>query len=188
MKAVIQRVKKAAVHVEGRARDEFRADSAPHANAAQFADAARFADTAPHAEISSGLLILLGVEAGDTLADADWLTGKISQMRIFSDDAGKMNLSLIDTRGDALIISQFTLMADTKKGNRPSFIRAARPEEAIPLYEAFVARFRIALSVTETNASQRSATVLTGVFGADMQVSLINDGPVTIQLDTRNKE
>lgn len=133
---------------------------------------------AVHNKIGPGLLILLGIETGDTNEDATWLAAKISQMRIFNDEEGKMNLSLSDTKGEALIISQFTLMADTKKGNRPSFIRAARPEEATPLYAHFIQNIEF----------QLLKKVGTGVFGADMQVSLVNDGPVTIQIDSRNKD
>lgn len=118
--------------------------------------------------IDHGLLILLGVHDTDTQTDVDYLIKKIAQMRIFEDEQGKMNLSIEDVKGALLSISQFTLFADTKKGNRPSFIAAARPETAIPLYEAFNDGLR-----------QRGITVETGEFGADMAVSLVNDGPVT---------
>lgn len=128
--------------------------------------------------IEKGLLVLLGIEAADTREDAAWLFQKIAQMRIFSDADGKMNLSLQDVGGELLIISQFTLHASTKKGNRPSFIQAARPEQAIPLYEHFIALAK----------NQFPSKVKTGVFGADMQVALINDGPVTITMDSKNKE
>ena len=128
--------------------------------------------------ISRGLLILLGIGHDDTEADIDWLCKKIAAMRIFSDEAGLMNLSVQDIAGDLLVISQFTLHASTKKGNRPSFIRAARPETAIPLYVNFV----------EHLARESGRPVGTGEFGADMKVSLINDGPVTIVMDSRAKE
>lgn len=127
-------------------------------------------------QISHGLVVLLGVEHGDTLADADWLAGKIAQMRIFGDAEGKMNLSVKEVGGSILVVSQFTLHASTKKGNRPSFIRAARPEAAIPLYEHFM------------TVLARDVAVQRGVFGADMQVALINDGPVTIWMDSMAKE
>ena len=126
--------------------------------------------------IDHGLLILLGVHETDTQTDVDYLIKKIAQMRIFEDEQGKMNLSIEDVKGALLSISQFTLFADTKKGNRPSFIAAARPETAIPLYEAFNEGLR-----------QRGITVGTGEFGADMAVSLVNDGPVTIIIDSQNK-
>jgi len=128
--------------------------------------------------IDDGILILLGIEALDSEIDADWIISKISGLRIFSDSEGKMNLSIKDVNGAFLVISQFTLYASTKKGNRPSYIQAARPEQAIPLYEYFVSKLK-----TETNLK-----VETGVFGADMKVSLINDGPVTISIDSKNKE
>ncbi len=126
--------------------------------------------------ISHGLVVLLGVEHEDTVEDADWLAGKIAQMRIFADAEGKMNLGVKDVGGSVLVVSQFTLHASTKKGNRPGFTRAARPEQAIPLYEHF-------MTVLATEVP-----VKRGVFGADMQVSLINDGPVTIWMDSRAKE
>ncbi len=126
-----------------------------------------------HAKIGKGLLVLLGIAQSDTTTDAEWLAGKIAQMRIFADAEGKMNLSVVQTGGGALVVSQFTLLADARKGNRPSFIAAARPEQAIPLYEAFVAEMT------------RFVPTQTGVFGADMQISLVNDGPVTIVLDTK---
>lgn len=126
--------------------------------------------------IDHGLLILLGVHETDTQTDVDYLIKKIAQMRIFEDEQGKMNLSIEDVKGALLSISQFTLFADTKKGDRPSFIAAARPETAIPLYEAFNEGLR-----------QRGITVETGEFGADMAVSLVNDGPVTIIIDSQNK-
>ncbi|MCR9172662.1 MAG: D-aminoacyl-tRNA deacylase [bacterium] len=127
--------------------------------------------------IDKGLLLLVGIEHEDTQEDIDWLVKKVRQLRIFSDSEGKMNLSLQDIDGSALVISQFTLHASTKKGNRPSYIRAARPEVAIPLYEAFI----------QTLAAQ-NITVETGEFGADMKVHLVNDGPVTIWMDSRDKQ
>ena len=131
-----------------------------------------------HSKIGSGLLVLLGVEEADTKDDISWLSKKIVQMRIFSDEKGKMNRSLIDVQGGLLVVSQFTLHASTKKGNRPSYIKAARPEVAIPLYEQF-------LQVSESDLGR---AVSSGEFGADMQVSLLNDGPVTIIIDTKNKQ
>jgi D-tyrosyl-tRNA(Tyr) deacylase len=130
-------------------------------------------------EIGQGMLILLGIEDADDETDVAWLTGKLVKMRVFSDDAGLMNLSLIEVKGSALIVSQFTLHASTKKGNRPSLIRAARPEKAIPLYEKFIEAMKELLG---------EACVETGEFGADMQVSLTNDGPVTIPIDSRNRQ
>jgi len=150
MKAVIQRVSKASVTIEG--------------------------DLV--ANINSGLLILLGIVEQDTQDDIDWLVNKISNCRIFNDDNQVMNRSLIDINGEALVVSQFTLHASTKKGNRPSYIKAAKPEIAIPLYEAFVKQIQSVLS----------KTVQTGQFGADMKVELLNDGPVTIIMDSKNKE
>jgi D-tyrosyl-tRNA(Tyr) deacylase len=126
------------------------------------------------AEIKAGLLVLLGVTDDDTSKEAAWLASKVVNMRIFNDAEGKMNLSLLDVGGGALVVSQFTLYADARKGNRPSYIQAARPEKAKPLYEAFVAEMEKLLG----------KPVPTGVFGADMKVSLINDGPVTIVLET----
>lgn len=130
------------------------------------------------AEIGGGMLILLGVTPEDTEADADWLVGKISRLRIFDDADGVMNLSLLDTQGEALVVSQFTLMASYRKGNRPSYIHAAPPAVAIPLYEYFVAQLQQALG----------RDIPTGRFGADMKVSLTNDGPVTIVMDSKNPE
>lgn len=126
--------------------------------------------------ISHGLVVLLGVEHEDTAEDADWLAAKIAQMRIFSDAEGKMNLGVKDVGGSVLVVSQFTLHASTKKGSRPGFTRAARPEQAIPLYEHFMA------------ALAQEVPVKKGVFGADMQVALINDGPVTIWMDSKARE
>jgi D-tyrosyl-tRNA(Tyr) deacylase len=130
------------------------------------------------AEIRRGLLILLGIEENDKQEDADWLVQKILGMRIFADAEDKMNLDLGQIEGDVLVVSQFTLHALTKKGNRPSFIRAARPEQAIPLYEYFI----------RTMEQQTGRKIQTGTFGAMMDVALINDGPVTILMDTANKE
>jgi len=130
------------------------------------------------AAIGPGLLVLLGICEEDGAEDIEWLVKKIAGLRIFDDANGVMNVDVRDACGDALVVSQFTLMALTKKGNRPSYIRAARPEVAIPLYEQFCAALEAALG----------KPVPTGTFGADMQVSLINDGPVTICIDTKNKE
>ncbi|MFD2601921.1 D-aminoacyl-tRNA deacylase [Flavobacterium suzhouense] len=150
MKAVIQRVSEASVTIEGK----------------------RVAD------IKAGLLILVGIEDADTLEDINWLSAKIVKLRIFGDDEGLMNRSIEDINGDVIVVSQFTLHAATKKGNRPSYIRAAKPDIAIPLYEAFVLQM-------EKDLGKK---VQTGEFGADMKVALINDGPVTIIIDTKNKE
>ena len=130
------------------------------------------------AQIQQGLLVLLGIEMEDTKDDAVWLANKISQLRIFSDEEGVMNKSILEVNAEVIVVSQFTLHAKTKKGNRPSYIKAARPEQAIPLYE----QFKKALSLSIGNE------VKSGEFGANMQVSLINDGPVTILIDTKNKE
>lgn len=150
MRAVVQRVRAARVEIAG----------------------------ATVSEIGPGLLILLGVETGDTAEDRDWLCRKIANLRIFPDADGQMNRSLVDMAGQAIVVSQFTLLAATKKGNRPSYIRAARPEEAVPMYEAFVASLE---GIT-------GRPVGTGEFGADMQVHLVNDGPVTITIDSRKRE
>lgn len=128
--------------------------------------------------IQKGFLILLGIEAEDTSEDLAWLVQKIASMRIFPDEEGKMNRDILEANGDIIVVSQFTLHASTKKGNRPSFIRAARHEQAIPLYEDFVYQLEGALN----------KKVGTGVFGADMKVSLVNDGPVTIAMDSKNRE
>ncbi len=128
--------------------------------------------------IGPGLLILLGIEESDGLSDIEWLCGKISRLRIFDDKQGIMNLSIQDVNGDIMIVSQFTLHASTKKGNRPSYIKAASPETAIPLYETFIEQMQEALG----------KVVVTGKFGAYMQVNLCNDGPVTISIDTKNRE
>ena len=130
-------------------------------------------------EIATGLLILVGIEETDTAEDIDWLVKKTCQMRIFNDADGVMNLSVQKIGGKIIVVSQFTLHASTKKGNRPSYIRAARPETAIPLYEELIDEFKKALG---------GKKVQTGIFGADMQVYLVNDGPVTIILDSKNKE
>lgn len=129
-------------------------------------------------QIDFGLVVLVGIEVEDNQEDADWLIGKLSQLRIFSDEEGKMNLSIQDVQGQFLVISQFTLHASTKKGNRPSYIKAARPEIAIPLYEYFKKEL----------ANVSACLVKCGEFGADMQVALINDGPVTIVIDSKNRE
>lgn len=131
-----------------------------------------------HSSIDAGMMVLVGVETGDTPADVEWLAGKVAALRIFNDEEGVMNRSIIDAGGDLLAVSQFTLTASTRKGNRPSYIRAARPEEAVPLYELFC-------SMMEERLGKE---VKRGVFGADMQVELINDGPVTIIIDSRLKE
>ena len=128
--------------------------------------------------IGSGILIMLGIEEADTAEDINWLSGKIARLRIFRDSEDVMNLSALDTGGEAMVISQFTLHASTKKGNRPSYIRAARPETAIPLYEQFVNQLEEDLG----------REVKTGEFGAYMQIELLNDGPVTIMIDSRNRE
>jgi D-tyrosyl-tRNA(Tyr) deacylase len=127
-------------------------------------------------EIQQGLLVLLGIEHVDSELDADYLIQKLIHLRIFGDDEGKMNLSVSDISGDLLIVSQFTLFADTKKGNRPSFIRSARPEQARPLYEYFLSQLK----------NSFSGKIENGVFGANMQVELINDGPVTIIMDSKD--
>ncbi|PKP08347.1 MAG: D-tyrosyl-tRNA(Tyr) deacylase [Bacteroidetes bacterium HGW-Bacteroidetes-3] len=129
-------------------------------------------------EINEGLLILLGIEELDTNTDIEWLTKKIANLRIFNDENGVMNKSLLDINGEAIVVSQFTLHASTKKGNRPSYIYAAKPEIAIPLYEQFIAELEILLH----------KKVGTGQFGADMKVELLNDGPVTIIIDSKNRD
>lgn len=128
--------------------------------------------------IGIGLMVLVGFEENDTYEDIQWIVQKITQLRIFNDDEGKMNLSITDIQGDVLLISQFTLHASTKKGNRPSFIRAAKPDRAIPLYETTI----------ETLESKLDKPIQTGEFGADMKVALINDGPVTITIDSKQRE
>lgn len=128
--------------------------------------------------IQQGLLILVGIEEADTLEDALWLSSKITNLRVFSDENEVMNLSVKDINGEIILVSQFTLHAATKKGNRPSYIKAARPEIAIPLYENFIHQLE----------NQLGKKIQTGVFGADMQVALVNNGPVTIIIDSKNKE
>jgi D-tyrosyl-tRNA(Tyr) deacylase len=150
MRAVVQRVTDAEVSIDGRGAGA----------------------------IGRGLVVLVGVETGDTGADADWLAAKIAALRIFGDDAGLMNRSVRDIGGEALVVSQCTLHASTQRGNRPSFLRAARPEEAVPLYEQFL----LALEPLVGRPVAR------GVFGADMRVRLVNDGPVTIVIDSRRRE
>jgi len=150
MKTVIQLVKKSSVTVEGKV----------------------------ISEIKKGYLILLGIEAEDTQEDINWLTGKIARLRIFQDEKEAMNLSITDVDGDVIVVSQFTLQAKTKKGNRPSFIKAARPEIAKPLYEAFIVQLE----------KEIGKNVQRGMFGAMMEVALINDGPVTILIDSKQRE
>lgn len=150
MIAVVQRVSKAGVTIEGKKK----------------------------AEIGQGLMVLLGIENADTEEDAHWLSNKIARMRIFHDEEEKMNLSVQDVLGEVMVISQFTLHASTKKGNRPSFIEAAKPDYAIPLYEQFLSMMELAVG----------KPIASGEFGADMKVDLVNDGPVTIVVDTKNKK
>ncbi len=150
MRAVVQRVLEAAVAIDG----------------------------VETARIGHGFLVLLGVAQGDTTEEAEWLAAKIARMRIFADEESAMNRSVVDAGGEALVVSQFTLQASTRRGNRPSFTAAARPEESMPLYETFVERL----------GTEIGRKVPTGRFGADMQVSLVNDGPVTIVIDSRLKE
>ncbi len=135
-------------------------------------------DNEIHTQIGTGLLILIGIEETDTPEDVTWLSGKISRLRIFNDKQGLMNLSVKEVNGELLAVSQFTLHASTKKGNRPSYIRAAKPEIAIPLYNSFIQQLE----------KDSMTQVRSGKFGADMKISLINDGPVTIIMDTKNKE
>ena len=135
-------------------------------------------DNAIYSSITQGFLVLVGIEELDTIEDADWLCSKLISLRIFSDDEGKMNLSLQDIKGDLLLVSQFTLFASTKKGKRPSFIKSAKPDVAIPLYEYCISQLSTMLQ----------KPIKTGVFGADMKVALVNDGPVTILMDSKNKE
>jgi D-tyrosyl-tRNA(Tyr) deacylase len=149
MRAVIQRVKDASVSIDG----------------------------SVHAAIGAGLMVLLGIEDADGPEDVQWLSNKLTHLRIFNDESGVMNCSLVETGGDILLVSQFTLFASTKKGNRPSYIRASKPDIAIPLYESMIAQL-------EQDLGKK---IFTGVFGADMQVAILNDGPVTILVDTREK-
>lgn len=150
MRVVLQRVSKASVHI----------------------------GNAPHGMINQGLLILLGIEEADNEDDIQWLCAKIAKLRVFDDEDGVMNLSVVDTNGEVLVVSQFTLHASTKKGNRPSYIKAARPELAVPLYEKFVNKLQQLIG----------KPIQTGEFGAMMQVELTNDGPVTIIIDSKNRE
>jgi D-tyrosyl-tRNA(Tyr) deacylase len=129
-------------------------------------------------KIKTGLLVLLGIEAEDTKEDIVWLTNKIANLRVFEDENGIMNTSVKEVNGDVIVVSQFTLMASTKKGNRPSYIKAAKPEIAIPIYKEFIQNFEIILG----------KKVGTGVFGADMKVALVNEGPVTILIDSKKRE
>ncbi|MBO5838942.1 MAG: D-tyrosyl-tRNA(Tyr) deacylase [Bacteroidales bacterium] len=135
-------------------------------------------DSEIYSQIEEGLMVLLGIEDADTKEDIEWLADKIRKLRIFEDENGVMNLSVEDVKGEMMIVSQFTLHASTKKGNRPTYIRASKPEFSKPMYESFVARTR------EVFAGK----VATGVFGADMQIELVNNGPTTIIIDTKNKE
>lgn len=128
--------------------------------------------------INNGLLILLGIEDNDVDDDIEWLCSKIAKLRIFNDNEGVMNCSVEEVQGEVLLISQFTLLASTKKGNRPSYIRASRPDYAIPMYEKFIAKLE----------SELGKKIFTGEFGADMKVALVNDGPVTIMMDSKNRE
>ena len=150
MRAVIQRVTRASVTIEGKV----------------------------HAAIHDGLLVLLGIEDADTIEDIEWLSGKIADLRIFNDDNGVMNISIKEIDGEVLLISQFTLHASTKKGNRPSYIKASKPDIAIPLYEKMIQQLSVDMD----------KIIKTGIFGADMKVELLNDGPVTILFDTKNRE
>lgn len=150
MRVVIQRVREAGVEIDGETRSR----------------------------IGAGLLVLLGVEDADDHGDIDWLCRKITNLRVFNDEEGVMNRSVQDVEGELLVVSQFTLHASTKKGNRPSYLRAAKPEVAIPMYEAFVEQLR----------RESGRPVATGSFGADMNVQLVNDGPVTILIDSKNRE
>ncbi|NOT49942.1 MAG: D-tyrosyl-tRNA(Tyr) deacylase [Chitinophagaceae bacterium] len=150
MRAVIQRVTSASVTIEGKV----------------------------HASIEDGLLVLLGIEDADTDEDIEWLSGKIVNLRIFNDNNGVMNISIREADGNILLISQFTLHASTKKGNRPSYIKASKPEIAVPLYEKMIQQL----------SKDMGKIIKTGIFGADMKVELLNDGPVTIVIDSKNKE
>ena len=131
-----------------------------------------------HSEIGPGSLVLLGIEEADNSEDVDWLCAKISTLRIFADDEGKLNLDVNQINGEVMVVSQFTLFASTKKGNRPSFIRSAKPEMAIPLYESFINKLGTLIH----------KPIKTGQFGADMKIELVNDGPVTIIIDSKNRE
>lgn len=144
----------------------------------RFTTASVTIDKCIHSDINEGLLVFLGIEELDSQDDINWLVKKITQLLVFSDQDGKMNLSVRDKNGEILVVSQFTLFASTKKGNRPSFINSAKPDIAIPLYQSFL--------INLNNTIEKEAK--TGVFGADMKVALVNDGPVTIWLDSKNKE
>lgn len=135
-------------------------------------------DSQLYSQIGEGLMVLLGIEDADTMEDIEWLADKIRKLRIFEDENGVMNLSVEDVKGEMMIVSQFTLHASTKKGNRPTYIRASKPDFSKPMYEKFVARMREVFA----------GNVMTGVFGADMQIELVNNGPTTIIIDTKNKE
>lgn len=135
-------------------------------------------DSEIYSQIEEGLMVLLGIEDADTNEDIEWLADKIRKLRIFEDENGVMNLSVEDVKGEMMIVSQFTLHASTKKGNRPTYIRASKPDFSKPMYEKFVARMREVFA----------GNVMTGVFGADMQIELVNNGPTTIIIDTKNKE
>ena len=150
MRAVIQRVSKASVTIDNKI----------------------------YSQIEIGLLVLVGIEDADTNEDSEWLSGKIINLRVFNDDNGIMNVSIKDINGDILAVSQFTLHSSTKKGNRPSYIKASKPEFAIPMYKKFIQQL----------SNDLGKTIGTGVFGADMKVELLNDGPVTIVIDTKNRE
>jgi len=150
MRAVIQRVSKASVTIDGTI----------------------------HSQIGNGLLVLLGIEDADTTEDIEWLSGKIVNLRIFDDANGVMNESVADKKGDIILVSQFTLHASAKKGNRPSYIKASKPDIAVPLYEKMIQQL----------SKHLGKQIGTGIFGADMKVELLNDGPVTIVIDTKNKE
>jgi D-tyrosyl-tRNA(Tyr) deacylase len=135
-------------------------------------------DEGPEKRIGKGIVVLVGIEEGDGVTDIEWLSGKICRLRIFNDNQGVMNLSVLDTEGEVMVVSQFTLHASTRKGNRPSYIRAAPPPVAIPVYEAFV----------EQMEKELQKSVVTGEFGASMRINLTNEGPVTILIDTKNRE
>ena len=135
-------------------------------------------DNGIYSQIGNGLLVLLGIEDADNTEDIEWLSNKIINLRIFNDEKGVMNVSVKDRAGDILVVSQFTLHASTKKGNRPSYIKASKPEFAIPLYEQLVQQL----------SDELGKAIRTGIFGADMKVELLNDGPVTIMIDTKNRE
>jgi D-aminoacyl-tRNA deacylase len=150
MRAVIQRVSKASVTIDDKI----------------------------YSQVNDGLLVLLGIEDADTAEDTEWLSGKIVNLRIFNDDNGVMNVSVKDINGDILVVSQFTLHASTKKGNRPSYIKASKPEFAVPMYKKFLQQL----------TSDLGRKIYSGVFAADMKVELLNDGPVTIVIDTKNRE